>query len=676
MDGGHQDLIWFLFSDASMDGVWIISALKLPSVERTGAHKTPPQDDLLENVLSCTPHLEMGALTLPCTTHINTNADHRTCTVKTDKTRLNWTPSNGSAMLSGETMRNDENVGHPKNQAEDASYILKQCHVELERLEMPLYSQFRPMRRNRGLKMKKILLKEKRGIREEAHSASKKETSPDRALPEDSDSEGSGIFNKDTSYMAPVSYCSEDSWSYYSEEDSGLKTTSNSSPSMADSWSYYSDDASSFMSPVSRSTEDDSWSNCSNEDLPFMGPENISANSSEPGISDIKASTPKTIRKVQCFICKEHVNTVLKKHMKTHFPTGDYTCPGCDSKFKLLSSLKTHMKRRCYDYIQQQVDPERPDEAKNLYKCDECQKAFRYKVSLDKHKVTHNELYCNVCRRVLRDAVMLARHKVSHTLYQCTRCEESFTHFLPLQRHFENVHKVSRPFKCNHCTKTLPKLRVLILHEWTHTGHLPFQCAQCNFRFRSDSELIHHQRVHTKEKPYLCPECGKTFSQNNNLLRHLKLIHGEFRNVKRHSCSQCDKAFKEKGALIKHQRTKHLGELFRHPCPYCGKMVAANTLKRHKLMHTGERPFKCTMNDCDKFFRSTSEVKRHVLYHHTTDRPYKCDVCGKGFVRKCFLNAHAKIHSGEKPFVCHICGKAFPKLYSMQRHKNLVHAFI
>lgn len=619
----------------------------------------------MNKTLSCTPDLEKGALTLPQTTHIHTKTGNSTGNIKTDQT--NWTPSNGPAMLPGDTMRPSKN----------ASHLLKQCHVQLERVEMPLSSQLQPVRRKKGQRMKKILLKEKRGLREEAHTASTKAASPDWAPPEVSDSEDSANFSKDTSYMAPVSDCSEDdSWSYYSEDDSDHMNTSNSNCSMADSWSYYSDDTSSLMSQISRSTEDNILSNSSNEDLPedlpFIGPENISATSRTPGIS----SPPKKIRKVQCFICKENVNTVLKKHLRTHFPTGDYTCPGCDSRFKLFSSLKTHMLRRCYEYIQQQVSPETPDKAKNIYKCDECQAAFRYKVSLERHKVTHNELYCNVCRRVLRDAAMLARHKVSHTPYQCTRCEESFTYFLPLQRHFENVHKISRPFKCNHCPKTLPKLRALIVHEWTHTGHLPFQCAQCSVRFRSDSELIHHQRVHTREKPYLCPECGKTFSQRSNLLRHVKLVHSEFRNVRRHSCSQCEKSFKERGALIKHQRRKHLNEVFRHPCPYCGKMVAASTLTRHKLMHTGERPFKCTMPNCDKFFRSTSEVKRHVLCNHTSDRPYKCDVCGKGFVNKCFLNTHSKIHSGEKPFVCHICGKAFPKLYSMQRHKNLVHTFI
>lgn len=132
----------------------------------------------------------------------------------------------------------------------------------------------------------------------------------------------------------------------------------------------------------------------------------------------------------------------------------------------------------------------------------------------------------------------------------------------------------------------------------------------------------------------------------------------------------CEKSLKEKGALKKHQQSKHLKGLFRHLCPFCGKMVSSTSPARHKLIHTGERPFKCTMPECDKVFRSTSEEKRHVQIHHSTERPYTCDVCGKGFIKMCVLNTHAKIHSGEKPFVCYICGKAFPKLYSMDRQKT------
>ncbi|XP_040922586.1 zinc finger protein 250-like [Toxotes jaculatrix] len=630
----QKDLGQLDHNDGSLDGACIISALKLPSVKRTETHKEQAQDNTLDYVVSCASDVEKEPVSLPHTPQINTD----------NITELH------------------------QSQAEDASRLLKRCCVQLERLDMPLSSLSRPVRRNRGLKMKKILL----GLHEEdvptCKPASRKTKPSNRASPEGSDNEDS---SKDFSYMAPISNCSEDgSWSYYSDEDETCRKTTSRSPSLAGSWSVYSSDASSFL------TEYDSLSSCSDEDAPLVSPKVLSTTSTKPGISDIKASTAKKTCKVYCFICKEHVNPSLRTHMKTHFPAGDYACPRCDSRFKLFTSFKRHLRRTCYEYSKQQVDPEKPDEAKNLYKCDKCQEAFRYKVSLDRHKLTHNELYCSVCRKVLRDTAALARHKASHTLFQCPRCEETFTIFMPLLRHCENIHKISRPFKCNHCPKTLPKLRFLILHEWTHTGHLPFQCAQCSCRFKSDADLIYHERVHTKEKPYLCPECGKTFSQNSNLLRHLNLIHGELRNEKKHSCSQCEKSFKEKGALKKHQRSKHLNELFRNPCPYCGKLVSTTTLARHKLIHTGERPFKCTVPECDKYFRSTSEVKKHVLIKHTTERPYKCDVCGKGFIKMCFVKAHAKIHSGEKPFACHICGKAFLKLYSMRRHKKLVHTYV
>lgn len=642
----------FLISDSFLDGTCIISALKLPLVEST---ETLAQDTLLEDTLS---RAASWAQIKPDVTE-----EHQTSETRTDETNpIPW--ENGSPLPFEET------ADLLETEVNNASCILKDCSVQLQRLDRPVSSHSRPVRSNRGLRMKKFLLEEKRGLCEEAlHTPASRKTKPSkRVQPPAAEYKHPSSYSIDYSYMAPIGACSEDdSWSYYSDEDSS-HVTSSSYSSMADSWSDYSDDA--FF------PENDSFSSCSGEDPSFVGPENASAANQKKVTSDIKAGTQKKIRVLQCFLCKEQLSTSLTSHMKTHFPTNDYACPQCDTRFKLLTSLKHHLKRTCYEYGQQHIDPEKPDETKNLYKCNVCEEAFRYKVSLEKHTLTHNELYCNVCRKVLRDAATLERHNVSHTPFQCNRCDESYTVFKPLLRHCENVHKIVRPFKCNHCPKTFPRLRFLIIHEWQHTGNLPFQCAQCSLRFRSDMDLVYHHRVHTREKPYLCAVCGKPFSQKSNLLRHLNLIHGESRNDKRHSCSQCEKSFKAKGALKKHQRSKHFNELFRNPCPYCGKMISTSTMARHKLIHTGERPLKCTVPECDKHFRSTSEVKRHVLVRHSTERPYKCDVCGKGFVKMCYLNTHAKIHSGEKPFVCHICGKAFPKIFSMLRHKKLLHTVV
>ncbi|XP_053722606.1 zinc finger protein 37-like [Synchiropus splendidus] len=530
----------------------------------------------------------------------------------------------------------------------------------------------RPVRSNRGLRMGQYLMEEKREIDDDdgdinpstkSHSngsVSSGFKKADQGVQKTTATHMSSDINTSTascpddlvgrdlngarqsSRKALVTLNSEcDSWSYYSDQDSCGRSSG--------SWSYYSGDKVTQKDPETDTPQ-------SNKDK-------------KPSAAKAKPS-PKVTRQTRCFICKVQVQTSLKTHMKTHFPTGEYTCPFCDTKFKLLRSLELHLRRTCNEHTQQQAESV-PGES--LFQCDLCQRGFKDKHALTKHERTHHKLYCSVCRRVLKNTAQLERHKSSHLPFHCTRCEKTFTVFKHLISHCRFLHKLCAPFQCLRCPKSFSKLQILIKHEWKHTGHLPFQCAQCGSKFACDNELECHQRVHTKEKPHLCAVCGKAFSMRSNLLRHLHFIHSESRNERKHSCSLCDKSFKEKGALVMHQRQKHYKELFRFPCPVCGKMFSSSSISRHKLIHTGEKPFKCPVPECEKLYRSNPEVKRHMLMSHSTDRPYKCEVCGKGFILLCHLNSHSKIHSGVKPFVCHICGKAFLKLYSVERHKRLVH---
>ncbi|XP_072311982.1 uncharacterized protein [Eucyclogobius newberryi] len=351
---------------------------------------------------------------------------------------------------------------------------------------------------------------------------------------------------------------------------------------------------------------------------------------------------------------------------------GPFYCPQCSVEFKCRQTFRFHLRNICYD--EQQVDPEKTEDEKHCFKCDQCDKAFKYKSTLDSHKQTHNPLYCHACMKLVRDSDALALHKESHTPFQCNHCDENFPVFKALHKHYVDVHNLTEPYTCAHCQTAFVSLKRFIRHEWKHTGYQPFQCSQCVKRFRSYSDLVEHQRKHTKAYPYLCWECGKKFRHSLTLTRHVARVHHSGEAVLEKppaafGCHQCGKMFTSRRCLLKHDNFHHKG--LRFPCEFCGKgFFGKDALVRHTLIHTGERPFKC--DDCDKSFRSLAELKIHRRYH-TGERPFKCTVCQKGFVQSCFLTLHMRSHTGERPYVCAVCSKGFTSLHGLKRHRRLVH---
>jgi uncharacterized Zn-finger protein len=56
-------------------------------------------------------------------------------------------------------------------------------------------------------------------------------------------------------------------------------------------------------------------------------------------------------------------------------------------------------------------------------------------------------------------------------------------------------------------------------------------------------------------------------------------------------------------------------------------------------------------------------------------RPYVCDLCGKRFAQHGNIRAHKIVHTGEKPFTCRLddCGKKFSQLGNLKSHQNKFH---
>merc|ERR1719356_400274 len=109
----------------------------------------------------------------------------------------------------------------------------------------------------------------------------------------------------------------------------------------------------------------------------------------------------------------------------------------------------------------------------------------------------------------------------------------------------------------------------------------------------------------------------------------------------------CSKIFRDNSAMRKHLHT-HGPRV--HVCAECGKaFVESSKLKRHQLVHTGEKPFQCTFEGCGKRFSLDFNLRTHVRIH-TGDRPYVCpfDGCNKKFAQSTNLKSHILTHAKQE----------------------------
>lgn len=70
------------------------------------------------------------------------------------------------------------------------------------------------------------------------------------------------------------------------------------------------------------------------------------------------------------------------------------------------------------------------------------------------------------------------------------------------------------------------------------------------------------------------------------------------------------------------------------------------------LFVSGEKPFKCEYEGCDRRFANSSDRKKHS-HVHTSDKPYNCRVpgCDKSYTHPSSLRKHMKVHgcTGRSP---------------------------
>ena len=192
-------------------------------------------------------------------------------------------------------------------------------------------------------------------------------------------------------------------------------------------------------------------------------------------------------------------------------------------------------------------------------------------------------------------------------------------------------------------------------------------CDECNRLFELEESLkSHKQMVHNKEnsmkKHHSCKYCPQKFSFAINVKRHEYLVHRNKINkaddqntsvessptkataesqVTDFKCNICGEYLKSKRYLVAHI-TGHYGGGYKCDYPGCSSVFKENNkLKRHKLVHTGEKSFEC--KHCGMFFSLRHNLKTHEKTHTRQDL-LKCKYCDYETIQKSNMKLHEANH--------------------------------
>ena len=298
----------------------------------------------------------------------------------------------------------------------------------------------------------------------------------------------------------------------------------------------------------------------------------------------------KRYKNVACPLCETSCNSfvIFLRHVMIKHGSYKYKCFLCDKTSKSMESFKEHVKQHEKGKIKQEISVDEDDD--ELFEREEIEingkKILRKKIG---KKGKKPPVSCEICGTISKGAFNNARH-----LY--------------------TMHGIKREVQCDKCDTLCESVRAMLEHKKNH--HSSASCHLCGKVFVEKGHLENHLmrhgigkdgKNHLNERDFMCEICSKTFTRKNYLVIHMK-NHAE-KSIK---CTVCSKMFRWNSALQAH-------------------LTAAHGM--------GPKEGACTCEFCGRQFQDKSNYRQH-RYTHLQVKPFNCEACGKGFIRRDLMKSH------------------------------------
>ncbi|XP_071102633.1 zinc finger protein 11-like [Haliotis cracherodii] len=422
----------------------------------------------------------------------------------------------------------------------------------------------------------------------------------------------------------------------------------------------------------------------------------------------------------RCYTCAKifscEVN--LHRHQKScarsvqaqKLADGVYQCLICGMTYQSISLFVKHRKNITTD---------------NLVKCSICAQTFTSDCQLSQHTSEHG---VNIRAKTCRDQTQLVRlqHEISKgglpdTAFKCESCHLQFHSKCGLRRHTtlrncskeggKDIGEKIEPYFCENCNKVYSTKTSIFRHKVSKKWCRYYSCNTCSKHFSSQKLLERHTMTHleqTEDGGYHCSVCDKTYSRRTSYLKHKRRaqcdlthflkcklcfkVYASGKALNTHHkvshpdgaifcCNICDRYFSSSKALVKHEALRRCtkprvsgasGEGTQSmQCETCGKIYSnQSNLNRHRLKHTGERPYSCL--ECGLKFADKFILKNHVHNIHVGTRPFLCQVCGKRFKTRTHVERHSRGHTDFR-LPCSMCNKRYKHAQDLNKHQKKAH---